>query len=173
MFDRHYPHWPPGLAKTFEVTSASVYSNLADGAASHPDTAAIYYYGTRVSYAQLKREADALAGWLQKQGVKKGDRVLLYLHNCPQFVISYYAILRADAVVVPVNPMNLTEELHHYVDDADTAVAIVGQERYAQIAPLVGKTKLKKVLLAAYSDYLPAKLEFPVPDFVKAPRERH
>jgi fatty-acyl-CoA synthase len=173
MFDRHYPHWPPGLPKTFEVTSASIYANLADGAARHPDTAAIYYYGTRVSYAELKRQADALAGWLQKQGVKKGDRVLLYLQNCPQFVISYYAILRADAVVVPVNPMNLTEELHHYVDDADTEVGIAGQERYSQIEPLVGKTKLKKVLVATYSDYLPAKLEFPVPDFVKAPKEKH
>ena len=173
MFTRHYAYWPPGLPQTFEVTSASVYSNLADNAAKTPDATAIYYYGTRVSYAELKRQADALAGWLQKQGVKKGDRVLLFLQNCPQFVISYYAILRADAVVVPVNPMNLTEELRHYVDDADTALAIVGQERLAQIAPLVGTTKLQKALVVAYSDYLPAKLEFPVPDFVKAPREKH
>ena len=47
--------------------------------------------------------------------VKKGDRVLLYMQNSPQFVLAYYAILRADAVVVPVNPMNLSEELRHYI----------------------------------------------------------
>ena len=167
MFTRHYAHWPPGLPKTFEVTRASVYENLADGARKHPDTSAIYYYGTRISYAELKRQADALAGYLQQRcGVRKGERVLLYLQNCPQFVIGYYAVLRADAVVVPVNPMNLTEELRHYIDDADTAVAIVGQERYPQIAPLVGTTKLKKVVVATYSDYLPSPAEFPVPDFV-------
>ena len=172
MFTRHYPHWPPGMPKSFEIPPKSVYANLDEGARAHPETSAIYYYGARISYAELKRQADALAGYLQQRcGVRKGDRVLLYLQNCPQFVIGYYAILRADAVVVPVNPMNLTEELRHYIDDADTAVAIVGQERFAQIAPLIGTTKLKEAIVATYSDYLPGKLEFPVPDFVSEKRE--
>ena len=55
--------------------------------------------------------------------------MLLYLQNSPQFVIAYYAILRADAVVVPVNPMNRTEELRHYVEDSRRDVAIVGAGR--------------------------------------------
>jgi fatty-acyl-CoA synthase len=60
----------------------SVYRNLEERAAEHPERAAIDYYGTRVSYGELKREADALAGFLQKRcGVAKGDRVLLYLQN--------------------------------------------------------------------------------------------
>ena len=67
--------------------------------------------------------------------MKRGDRVLLYMQNSPQFVIAYYAILRADAVVVPVNPMNRTEELRHYVEDSDAAVAIAGQDVCAQIEP--------------------------------------
>jgi fatty-acyl-CoA synthase len=97
--------------------------------------------------------------------------VLLYLQNSPQFVISYYAILRADAVAVPVNPMNLTEELRHYVEDAETATAVVGQERLNQIAPLLGASRLEKIVLAAYSDYLDQSSDLPVPDFVRAPRE--
>src|SRR3954468_23415544 len=121
-FTRHFAHWPPGMPHTFEVPRQSVYMNLAWGAARHPETAAVYYYGTRISYAEVKRQADALAGFLQQRcGVKKGDRVLLDLQNSPQFVVGYYAVLRADAVVVPVNPMNLTEELRHYIDDAETA----------------------------------------------------
>ena len=84
----------------------------------------------------------------------RGDRVLLYMQNCPQFIIAYYAILRADAVVVPVNPMNRTEELRHYVEDSDAAVAIVGQDVFKHIEPLQG---LKHVLVAAYSDYLGEK----------------
>src|SRR5256714_10816843 len=147
MFTRHYAHWPPGLARTLEVPRVSVYANLAASAARHPEKPALDYYGTPISYAEIKREADALAGFLQRRcGVRKGDRVLLYLQNSPQFVIAYYAVLRADAVVVPVNPMNLTEELRHYVEDADTAVAISGQERFAQIAPLVGTSLLRNVI---------------------------
>ena len=68
--------------------------------------------------------------------MERGDRVLLYMQNCPQFIIAYYAILRADAVVVPVNPMNRTEELRHYVEDSGARVAIAGQDVLREIEPL-------------------------------------
>ncbi|HUQ76685.1 MAG TPA: long-chain fatty acid--CoA ligase [Burkholderiales bacterium] len=168
MFDRHLPHWPPGVPKTLEVPRESVYSNLAARAAEHPQRPAIDFYGTPVTYGELKREADALAGFLQQRcGVAKGDRVLLYLQNSPQFVIAYYAILRADAVVVPVNPMNRTEELRHYVEDAQARAAIVGQELYERIAPL----PLEHVIVAAYSDFVRTPGDLPMPDFVRAPRQ--
>ncbi|HSU63869.1 MAG TPA: AMP-binding protein, partial [Burkholderiales bacterium] len=100
MFTRHYAHWPPGLPHTLEVPRASVYANLAASADRHPGKTAIDFYGTKITYAELEREADALAGFLQKRcGVRRGDRVLMYLQNSPQFIIAYYAILRADAVV--------------------------------------------------------------------------
>ena len=94
----------------------------------------------------------------------RGDRVLLYAQNCPQYVIAYYAILRADAVVVPVNPMNRTEELRHYVEDSDARVAIAGQDVLREIAPL----RLTHVLPIVYSDYLEAATDLPVPEFVRA-----
>jgi len=167
MFSRHYPHWPPGLPKNFPVPRTSVYRNLENCAAQHPDRPAIHYYGTDVTYGELKREVDALAGFLQQRcAVRKGDRVLLYLQNSPQFVIGYYAILRADAVVVPLNPMNLTEELRHYVEDAGASTAIVGQELAARIAPLG-----LRLLVAAYSDYIRRPTDLPLPEFVRAPRE--
>jgi len=165
MFTRHFPHWPPGQPKTFEVPRETVYANLAASAARYAPRAAIDYYGSRISYARLKLEVDALAGFLQHQlGVARGDRVLLYAQNCPQYVIAYYAILRADAVVVPVNPMNRTEELRHYVDDSDARVAIVGQDVLREIAPL----RLTHVLPIVYSDYLEVVTDLPVPEFVRA-----
>jgi fatty-acyl-CoA synthase len=81
-------------------------------------------------------------------------------------VISYYAVLRADAVVVPVNPMNRTEELRHYLEDSDARVAVVGQDVLAQIAPL----SLEQLIVAAYSDYLPAATDLPVPPFLRVAR---
>ena len=94
----------------------------------------------------------------------RGDRVLLYLQNSPQFVIAYYAILRADAVVVPVNPMNRAEELRHYVEDSDARVAFVGQDVLKHIAPL----GLERLIVARYADYLPATTDLPLPDFLRA-----
>ena len=169
MFDRHFAHWPPGVPRTLEVPRVSVYANLAARAAEHPAHCAINFYGTGISYGELKREADALAGFLQQRcGVKKGDRVLLYLQNSPQYVIAFYAIVRADAVVVPVNPMNRTEELRHYVDDAQAKVAIVGQEVHERIAPL----RVPHVIVATYSDFLRTRTDLPIPDFVRAPPQQ-
>jgi fatty-acyl-CoA synthase len=167
MFTRHFAHWPPGKPRTLEIPRETVVHNLEAVAARSPASVAIDYYGSRMTYAALKREVDALAGFLQQRcGVRKGDRVLLYLQNSPQFVIGYYAILRADAVVVPVNPMNRTEELRHYVSDSDAEVAIAGQDVVTQLAPLKIKT-----LVAAYSDYLTQSTDLPVPDFVKEKAE--
>ena len=76
---------------------------------------------------------NALAGYLQQDlGVEKGDRVILYMQNSLQFVISYYAILHADAVV-PVNPTLVTDELRHYAEDPGAKVALVGQELYGTL----------------------------------------
>ncbi|MBI2751819.1 MAG: AMP-binding protein, partial [Burkholderiales bacterium] len=171
MFTRHYPYWPAGEPKTLAVPRTSVYFNLEVSARRYPDHCAIDYYGSRLTYAELERHAAALAGFLQRRcGVATGDRVLLYTQNSPQFVIGFYAILRADAVVVPVNPMNRSEELRHYVEDADAAAILSTQEQWQQIAPLLGSSRLAHVVLGAYSDYLNAPTRLPVPDFVRAPR---
>jgi fatty-acyl-CoA synthase len=170
MFTRHFPHWPPGQPKTVELPRHTVYRNLEENAGRHPERAALDYYGTRLSYGELKRQVDALAGFLQRHwGLARGERVLLYMQNSPQFVIAYYAILRVDAVVVPVNPMNRTDELRHYVEDSDAAMAIVGQDVVALIEPI---SSLRHLLVATYSDYLVEKTNLPLPDFVRAPRQR-
>ncbi len=165
MFDRHFAHWPPGQPRTIELPRETVYDNLAKSAAKHPERAAIDYYGRRLSYRELKRQVDALAGFLQQRcGVARGDRVLLDLQNSPQFVIGFYAVLRADAVVVPVNPMNRAEELRHYIDDSQARIAIVGADVASHVEPL----GLERVIVAAYSDYLPAETDLPLPDFLRA-----
>jgi fatty-acyl-CoA synthase len=166
MFTRHFPHWPPGQPRTLELPRETVYANLVATAVRVPHRTAVDYYGGCLTYERLRQEVDALAGFLQQRlGVARGDRVLLYAQNCPQYVIAYYAILRADAVVVPVNPMNRTEELRHYVEDSDATVAIAGQDVLREIAPL----GLRHVLPIVYADYLGAPNELPVPDFVSAP----
>src|SRR3954470_13912063 len=171
MFTRHYAHWPHGLPKHIEFPRHSVYANLAQAAGRHPARTAIDFYGTRISYAELHSDVLRLAGFLQQRcGVRKGDRVLLDVQNSPQFVVGYFAVLRADAVVVPVNTMNRTEELRHYVEDSGARVAIAGQDIFAELQPLIGAGRLEHVIKAVYSDYLRTPTDLPVPTFVTAPQ---
>lgn len=172
---RHYAHWPPGLPRQLSLPQTSLWFNVEVSATRYPDKPYIVYYDTPLSYAEFRRQCESVAGWLrQVGGVRAGDRVLLYMQNSPQWVVAYYGILRANAVVVPVNPMNRTEELRHYVSDSGATVALVAQDLYPQIAPLQGEAAglgLQQLLVAAYSDYLRVPTDLAPPSFVAAPRE--
>lgn len=163
MFERHYSAWPKGVPKHVTIPETALYENLAVSARRYPRKPAILYYDTPISYGELHESAEALAGHLQHQGVKKGDRVLLYMQNSPQFVIAYYGILRADAVVVPVNPMNRVAELEYLAEDTRARVVICGQELFDNVAPLIERGELDHVIVAAYADYVrtPTDLELP------------
>ncbi len=172
MIESHYEFWPPRVPRSLPLPETSVYHNLEVTAARYPSKAAIVYYGAEISYSRLRDEVNALAGYLQEDlGVEKGDRVILYLQNSPQFVVAFYAVLRLGAVVVPVNPMLVTNELEHYVEDSGAKVAVVGQELHAKISPFLGESGLERMVVAAYSDYLEEASDLAVPDFVRAPRE--
>ncbi|MCX5540333.1 long-chain fatty acid--CoA ligase [Paraburkholderia sp. CNPSo 3076] len=166
------PHWPAHLSPHLSIPQTNLFYNAEVSAARYPDKPFIVFYDTPVTFAQFKDEAERVAGYLQQEcGVKAGDRVLLYMQNSPQWVIAYYGILRANAVVVPVNPMNLTEELAHYVEDSGATTAFIAQDLYPRIAPLVQEGEgLKHLLVATYSDYLKCEPFSPPPEFVGAPR---
>jgi len=120
----HAAFWPKRLPFSISPPVTSLWVNLEVSAKRYPDKLALVFMGQTWSYAALKHEAEKLAGRLVQLGVKKGDRVVLNMQNCPQLVIAHFAILRLDAVVVPVNPMNRMEELKHYITDPDARVAI-------------------------------------------------
>lgn len=170
MSTLHYRFWPKGYPQTLDVPATSLYYNLEAAARRYPSKPAIVFYDTIVSYGELKREVDLLAGFLQQRfGIGRGDRVLLMSQNCPQFVIAYYAILRADAVVVPVNAMSTARELQHYVADSGAKAAIVAQELYKSVAPCMREDGLRHVLVLRYADYLREKTDMSVPDVLLQP----
>ncbi|MCY1255410.1 Long-chain-fatty-acid--CoA ligase [compost metagenome] len=162
----HFQFWPKRLPTAIVLPETSLWANLEVSALRYADKAAIRYFGNAITFRELEAQATALAGWLQqKAGVKKGDRVLLYMQNCPQFIVSYYAILRADAVVVPVNPMNRAEEFKHYVTDAQARVAIFTADLAAGVeqaqAELAPAERLQHLLVTQYADALPPTHEHP------------
>jgi fatty-acyl-CoA synthase len=171
MSDRHFKFWPAHTMHELAAPATNLFYNAEVSARRYPDKPFLVFYDTAVTFAQLLDEAERVAGFLEGPcGVRKGDRVLLLMQNSPQFVIGYYAILRANAVVVPLNPMNLTKEILRYAEDAGTSTIIVSQELYPRVEPLLGKSVLKSAIVAAYSDYLQQPTTLTVPDFVSVPR---
>jgi fatty-acyl-CoA synthase len=166
----HLPFWPAHAPKHLWVPETHLYRNVEVSAMRFPNKPFVIFYDTAITYREFQRETEAIAGYLRNRlRVKKGDRVLLYMQNSPQFMAAFYGILRADAVVVPVNPMNLTQELRHYVSDSGAAVAFAAQELLPRLQPLLGEG-LEHIVVATYSDSLRAPTDLKVPDFIAAPR---
>ena len=130
----HRRFWPKRVPHKLTLPATSLWQNLAVSALRYPQKAALVFFGQVVTYRDLLQKAERLAHCLQGLGVKKGDRVVLSMQNCPQLVIAHWAILRANAVVVPVNPMNRTEELKHYIIDPDAKVALTTSDLAGELA---------------------------------------
>ncbi len=171
MSEHTQPFWPEHLPRHLSIPETSLVYNIEVSARRYPDKSCILFYDSAISYRRFQDEMERIAGYLQQQcGVKRGDRVLLYMQNSPQYVLAYYGILRADAVVVPINPMNRSAELEHYVRDTGASVAFVPQDLFKEIEPLLGRG-LSQLIVAAYSDYLELETPLAVPDFVRAARQ--
>ena len=140
MSRKHFEFWPKGLPHDLSVAGDQpVLQREGCRDALSRQAVRDFFRGRADVRAVQATEAERLAGYLQQDcGVQQGDRVLLVMQNSPQFIVSYYAILRANAIVVPVNPMSVTAELEHYVQDSGAKVALVAQEVYPQIKPLLG-----------------------------------
>jgi len=172
MSDRHLSSWPPSVPRELNAPQTSLWTNLENSASQHPDRRCLVFYDSTLSYREVKSECERLAGYLQQVcGVQKGDRVGIYMQNSPQAILAYYAILRANAVVVPVNPMNLTKEVQYMMEDSGTKVLFASQELAQQVLPLTGGKPLEHVIISTYSDYITKPTDLAIPDFVRAPRQ--
>ncbi len=164
------PFFPRRLPFHLTVPETSLWYNLEVSATRFPNRAALSFGSASVSYREFRAQAEALAGYLQKEcGVRRGDRVALFMHNSPQFVIAYYGILRADAVVVPVNCMNTTGELEQLLLDAGASTLVTVQELQPRVEPLRGKTG-RHSIVACYADYAGDEPAAALPEALAAPR---
>jgi len=155
----HHAIWPRRLPRALVAPATSLWFNLEVSARRYPDKPAYLFFGRPLRYAELHAQAEALAGWLQSVGVAAGDRVAVFMQNCPQYVAALYGVLRADAVVVPVNPMNRADEFGHYIADPGTRVVICSADLAGIVAQanaaLPAAQRLQQLLVTRYADALP------------------
>ena len=157
----HHAVWPKRLPYALTAPQTSLWLNLQVSAMRYPEKLALVFMGQTWTYAQLLKAAEQIASALRLMGVQKGDRVVLDMQNCPQLVMAHFAILRLDAVVVPVNPMNRMEELKHYILDPDAKVAVTTADLAHELAAasnaLPSHEGLKHLLVTQFTDVFDAQ----------------
>jgi len=162
----HFPHWPKRVPKALVYPQTPLFEFLETSARRYPDRPGIIYYGREITYAEFWDSCRRLAGVLAGMGVKKGDRIAVYMQNCPHFAISYFGGMRANGVVVPLNPMLVDNELRTLLTDCQAKTVITTSELYPRLKGICAELEISNVIVGALTDYVPEKPQIPVPDFM-------
>ena len=146
-----------GVPEMVEIPDFPVQHFLTEAAKRVPDNAALVFQGRNITYKELDRITDAVANGLAANGFKKGDRAVIYMPNSPQFVMSYFGILKAGGIVIATNPLYTERELTHQLADCGAETVIVMSRYYSMLKKVQqsGKTKVKRVIVTNIKDYLP------------------
>jgi long-chain acyl-CoA synthetase len=147
-------HYPPGVPETVEAPDSSVPELFEQMVGPYGRKTALIFYGKKISYKALKEAIDRFACALADLGVAKGDTVALYLMNCPQYVISYFAALKAGAKITPISPVYTSKEVKHQLTDSEATTVVCEDMLYENVVN--SGVELKNVILSNIADYLPA-----------------
>ena len=154
---KSYKLGPFKLQKTIEYPNKPLFAILDEAAEQFPGKDAYHYLGRRMKYHELKRQSDALANALANLGVKKGDRVIVFLPTCPQFIISDFAILKAGAVLVPCSPILKAPELKHQAQESGTETIICLNTHLKLINSIIAETRIKNIIITSLEDFSPSE----------------
>jgi long-chain acyl-CoA synthetase len=149
-----------GVPQQIDYPLVPLFALLEETAKKYPKSACTIFKGATISYPEMNDLTDRLAAGLASLGVKKGDRVGIFMPNTPQFVIAYFAILKLGGVVVATNPLYTPREIEHQVRDAGIEVMLVMSNFYKTIKAAQPKTNLRKIIVTNIKEYLPPVLSF-------------
>jgi len=144
-----------GVPATIDYPDTTMDQVLAEKSADAPDVVAAVYKNAELTYGRLNALVDRMAAALQSLGIEKGDRVAIHLPNCPQFVIAYYAVLRAGGIVVPCNSTYVARELEHQLGDSGARAVFTLSAFYGTIAQIRDCTPVEHVIVAKVKTYFP------------------
>ncbi len=121
----------------------------------YPDRTAVVYLGEHFSYGRLQDLSLRFAGALEGMGVKKGDRVMIYISNSIQWLISFFGIQKIGAVIVPVAPIYTSYEIEYMIDDSGAETIICLDTNFCYVQDVLHKTVLKRVIVTTLAELLP------------------
>lgn len=161
MDDRPWlKQYDKGVPYTIEYPPVTLFYLLEEAARKYPETTCTIFKGAKITYKEMNEITDRLAAGLVDLGVKKGDRVGIFMPNTPQFVMAYFAILKVGAVVVATNPLYSAREIEHQLNDSGVEVMLVMSNFYNLVKQVQPKTKLRAVVVTNLKETLPPVLAF-------------
>jgi long-chain acyl-CoA synthetase len=164
--------WPAGvpLEPVFPLGRRPLIEYLREWARRQPDKPAVLFYGRATSYAELDRLSDRVAAKLARLGARKGDRIAVFLPNCPQFHICFFGILKAGCVHVPVNPMFTRPELAYEIKDTGARIVVAHDQLAHLVDDVRAECAIEHVIVTSFLDALPDEPEGPLPAALTTPR---
>jgi len=148
-------HYDQGVPNTVEIPNVPLFHFLEESARKYPDRACTIFKGAVISFREMNAITDHVAAALVDIGVKKGDRVGIFMPNTPQFVMAFFGILKAGGVVVATNPLYTPPEIEHQANDAGIEYMFVMTNFYNTIKKAQPKTKIKKLIVTNLKETLP------------------
>jgi len=164
-------HYEESVSANLVYPNIPLHQILADTARKYPDNTATIFgnvveplgnmlLDAKMTYRELYDLTKRFAAVLQQLGVEKGDRVALYMPNCPQFIIAYYATLMCGGVIVPCNPQYVARELEHQLNDSGAETIVSLSLVYPIVKKIRAETPLKRVIVTNIKEYFPGLLKF-------------
>ena len=151
---KNYKLGPYPLKKTLEpYPKVPIYKFLDDSAEAYPGQVAIEYLGKKMKYSELRNYVDRLANALAGLGVKKGDRVASILPNCPQSIITDFAVSKTGGALVPCSTLHRVLDLEYEIGESGAETVVCSEEGLSLVNSLKGKTKIKNVIVTSPMDY--------------------
>jgi len=163
-------NWPKSMPKelVYPHGKVPIHEYLKINAKKNPDKKAIVFYGKEISYKELNESSNRFANYLINNGIKKGDRVGIFMGNCPQYIIAHFGIQKMGGVVCPINPMFKEMELKYQIGDAGMSVIVTLDINYSTIKNVIDQLPtVKKVVCTNFNDYLPKEPTMPLIDYMK------
>ena len=145
--------YPEGLSPDLDIPEISMAQAFDEAMQKWKDKTAIIFYGRKISFHELRDQVDRFATALHDLGVKKGDRLALYLLNSPQFLIAYFGAIKAGAVLTPISPVYVTPEVKHQLEDSGAETIVCLDLLYDSVERT--NVKLRNVILTSIDEYLP------------------
>ncbi|MDD5170197.1 MAG: long-chain fatty acid--CoA ligase [Syntrophales bacterium] len=148
---RHYDYNVP---TTIRYPRLAAHELLNLPASAYPDKAALSYFGSEMTFQELRLESTRFANALASIGVQKGDRVGIHLPNCPQYLISYFAILSVGGIIVNLNPLYTPDELKMMAGTSGLSTLVTFDMALPAIRVLAKQVEIKRIIVSAVTDYI-------------------
>ncbi len=136
------------------VDQEYTFTKFDQASEKYPDNTAVVFLGRKFSYSRLNRMVNSFANGLTGMGVGKGDRVVIYLSNCIQFVIAFLAVQKIGAVTVLVSPIYTSREIEYMINDAGAETIICHDTNYGYVQNIFDGTTLKRIIVTNLLDLL-------------------